>query len=299
MIRVKIYLLLFVALFSLSVSAEAQQNSISNGINYLQAIQLSEGSWSSNIVTEYYATDEILTTLNYLGQKYTDYTNGINWITSQSPINVDYISRSIALLDFTGNLNNLISDQNTDNGWGIGEGFSTDILDTALALSALKSVNYSNQTTISNAVLYLVTDQNTDGGWGFYAGDDSNVYMTALVLQTFDMFASTFNIKNSINTAVAYLLEHQNSDGGFGSSPSTVYETALSFLAIMNSGQGSTLPLQEAVNYITSTQSSDGSWNDDAYSKALKTIFLTLHIPFVNQYKIRRVHNARLPCRVS
>ena len=51
------------------------------------------------------------------------------------------------------------------------------IIDTALALSALKSVNYSNQTTISNAILYLVTNQNTDGGWGFYAGDESNIFL--------------------------------------------------------------------------------------------------------------------------
>ena len=106
--------------------------------------------------------------------------------------------------------------------------------------------------------------------------------MTAMVLQTFDMFASTFNIKNSITNAAAYLLAHQKSDGGFGSSPSTVYETALSFLALLESGQGSALPLQQAINYITTTQSADGSWNEDAYSTALKMIFLTLHMPFVN-----------------
>ena len=242
MIRIKIYLLLFCSLFFLPLSVNAQQGAISNGINYLQATQLSEGSWSSNIVTEYYATNEVLTTLNDLGQKYTDYTNGINWITSQALYNVDRISRSIVLLSSTGNLSNLLSYQNTDNGWGIGAGFSSDTLDTALALDALQSVNYSNQMTISNAILYLVTNQNSDGGWGFYAGDDSNVYMTALVLQTFDMFVSTFNIKNSISNAVAYLVAHQNSDGGFGSSPSTVYETALSFLALLGSGQGKPCP---------------------------------------------------------
>ena len=116
----------------------------------------------------------------------------------------------------------------------------------------MKSVNYSNQTTISNAILYLVTNQNTDGGWGFYAGDDSNVYMTALVLQTLNMFNSTFNLRNSINTATAYLLAHQNSDGGFGSSPSTVYETALSFLALLGSGHGKALPLHRSRAYIRS-----------------------------------------------
>ena len=159
MIRAKIYLLLFVSLFSLPLSVEAQQSPISNGINYLQATQLTNGSWSSNVVTDYYATNEVLTTLNDLGQKYTDYTNGIDWITSQPLYNVDRISRSIALLSSTGNLSNLLSYQNLDNGWGIGELFSSDTLNTTLALSALKSVNYSNQSAISNAVLYLVTNR--------------------------------------------------------------------------------------------------------------------------------------------
>ncbi len=80
---------------------------------------------------------------------------------------------------------------NTSGVWGGYEGYGINNLDTVLALDALKSVNYSNQTTISNAVLYLVTNQNTDGGWGFYAGDDSNVYMTALVLQVFDVETGT------------------------------------------------------------------------------------------------------------
>ena len=194
MINAKIYLLLFISLFFLPLSANAQQSSISNGVNYLQAIQFSEGNWSSNIVAPYYATDEVLTTLNALGQKYTDYTNGVNWITSQSLYNVDRISRSIALLCSTDNISNLLAYQNIDNGWGIGELFSSDTLDTTLALDALNAVNYSNQATISNALLYLVTNQNTDGGWGFYAGDDSNVYMTAMVLQVFDELKVTYNL---------------------------------------------------------------------------------------------------------
>ena len=60
----------------------------------------------------------------------------------------------------------LLGLENSDNGWG-GDLSSTSMLnDTALALSALKSVNYSNQATISNAILYLITNQNSDGGWG-------------------------------------------------------------------------------------------------------------------------------------
>src|SRR3990172_4288614 len=49
----------------------------------------------------------------------------------------------------------------------------------------------------------------------------------------------------------------------------TFYETTLSIISLIESGQGTALPLQNAINYLTSTQSSNGSWNDDPYSTAL------------------------------
>jgi prenyltransferase beta subunit len=222
----------------------------------------------------------VIDTLQALSQTNTTlYSNASSWLQSQSISTTDYLSERIFTLISGGSDEVLLVSyiDPVSGVWGGYAGYNINNLDTTLALSALNAVNYSNQATIGNAILYLITNQNSDGGWGFYAGDDSNVYMTAMVLQTFDMFDSTINIKNSIQIAVAYLLAHQNSDGGFGSSPSTVYETALSFLAIMNSGQCSDLPLQNAINYITTTQSSDGSWNENAYSTAHKKILLTLH----------------------
>ncbi len=277
--------LLLVIIISLSsvFSAHAQSPTITNGFSWLMTNQNPDGSWGLQSNLTLINTTEVMDTLRYLEYTGTSYTEGVNWVSSYTATSTDDIAReTISLIDagisVSVPINTLTAYMNPDNGWGTGESFSSDTLDTALALSALKSVNYSNQTTISNAILYLVTNQNSDGGWGFYAGDDSNVYMTAMVLQTFDMFASTFNIKNSTTNIAAYLLAHQNADGGFGSSPSTVYETSLSFLALMGSNtplaplfRGET-PLQSAINYIATTQSADGSWNEDAYSTALKTI---------------------------
>ena len=307
-ILLKILLSLFI--FSLcSTSSFADTTAITDGFSWLTNNQSPNGSFGIT-ETAILDTTNVLDTLKLLQPINTSYLTGVSWLSSQNVTSTDFLARQIISLssagvDITSDLTNLIANENTDNGWGGDLSSTSMIIDTTLALNALNAVNYSSQATISNAVLYLATNQNSDGGWGFYAGDDSNVYMTAMVLQTFDMFASTFNIKNSITNAAAYLLAHQNSDGGFGSRPSTVYETALSFLALMGSNtpltplfRGET-PLQSAINYITTTQSADGSWNEDAYSTALKTIFLTLHMPFVNQYFIWRVHEDRLSCRVS
>ena len=284
--------ILFIPFLSL-----ADSPSITNGLSWLMSTQNSDGSFGITETT-ILDTTNVLDTLRLLQPTSTSYLTGVTWLSSQSVTSTDFLARQIISLSsvgvgITSDLTNLITNENTDNGWA-GDISSTSMLnDTTLALDALKAVNYSGQATISNAVLYLVTIQNTDGGWGFYAGDDSNVYMTAMVLQVFDEMKTTYNLSYPISNAAQYLLSHQNSDGGFGSSPSTVYETALAFLAIMNSGQGSALPLQNAMNYITATQSADGSWNEDAYSTTYKRILLTSNVLFIYRNSIRRVHEDR------
>ncbi len=94
----------------------------------------------------------------------------------------------------------------------------------------------------------------------------------AVVLNTLSQFKSTYDIRTPISNAVAYLLTKQKPDGGFGSSSSTVFETALSFESLVMSGSlGATIPkvMQNAINYLSSTQLPNGSWNDDPYSTAL------------------------------
>ncbi len=51
MIRTKSCLPLFALFFLLPVSANAQQGAINNGLKYLQASHLTDGSWSSSVVT--------------------------------------------------------------------------------------------------------------------------------------------------------------------------------------------------------------------------------------------------------
>ena len=214
----------------------ADSTTITNGLSWLTSTQNSDGSFGIT-ETSILDTTNVLDTLKLLQPTSTTYLTGVAWLSSQSVTSTDFLARQIINLSsagvgITSDLTNLIDNENIDNGWGGDISSTSMIIDTALALSALKSVNYSNQTTISNAILYLVTNQNSDGGWGFYAGDDSNVYMTAMVLQVFDELKATYNLSFPISNAAQYLLSHQNSDGGFGSSPSTVYETALSFLAL-------------------------------------------------------------------
>ncbi len=266
-----------ITIVMLSVPSFAQSTAITNGLNWLSSNQNMDGSFGNVVPAR--DTPEVAVTLKYLNPTGPNYQNAINWINSNIPSNNDYLARKINSLALSGGdvsslLTSLDSSQNADGGWGLSSNHTVgELLTTALSLLTLKAANYTDQTVINNAITYLLNNQNTDGGWAFRQaqGDetyDSNVYMTALVSWTLQQFPQTTSIATAVNKATSYLIAHQNADGGFGSSPSTVYETALAFEALISSGQAS-LPLQNAINYLTTTQLADGSWNDDPYSTAL------------------------------
>ncbi len=260
---------------------------IENGLSWFSTNQNPDGGWGSNADLSVLDTSTVLDTFKFLNVNTSEYSNGVAWLNAQSPTATDFLSRKVTSLYMAGadvsiDLSTLVSNRNSDGGWG-GDADSTSMInDTALALQALKAVNYPDQNIISSAITYLTNTQNTDGGWGFYPstcsgcndGDDSNVYMTAFVSSTLQQFPRTTSLATAINKAIYYLIVHQNPDGGFGSggaSPtptSTVYETALTYLALADVTTDATI-LGNAINYLTFTQSSDGSWLEDPYSTAL------------------------------
>ena len=201
------------------------------------------------------------------------------WLQTQGLDTTDYLSGRIHALSVAGADNTLLIsyiDETYTNAWGGYDEYDVNNLDTVLALQALNKINYQDQNTISSVLSFIISNQNPDGGFGLYQGDpspgsgqaESNVYMTALVLQTLSQFKTAYDLNTPIANAVAYLLANQNADGGWGTagigtgggtSGSTVYETALSLIALVNgnTGQGTAQPLQEAIQnaiaYLTAT----------------------------------------------
>ena len=236
-----VYFVLFVSI------AHAQLPQISSGLNYLSSSQNTEGAWStdSSVVDTTAATVSALESMKLLNQTTgTPYTAGISWLQGLSPQSIGYIAERVRALSLgDGSANELIAALDPITGaWGGGEGYEIDVLDTSIVLGALKSVNYADITRIFKTIEYLTTQQNIDGGWGFTQGDDSNVFVTAHVLSTLSQFKSLYIMDQQLTNAAAFLLSKQNLDGGFGSSPSTVYETALALIALIESGQGTAVP---------------------------------------------------------
>ena len=283
--RRKLLCLMFVLiLILLYLASRASAQQIPNGLNYLTTVQNLDGSWgnSASNTDPLRATVAVIGALQALNQTTTsNYANAISWLQDQSLDTTDYLSERIYTLSVAGVEKDLLLSYLDElvKAWGGYDDYGINTLDTALALLALKRINYSDQNIISSALGFLLSSQNPDGGWGFYPSacsnceaDPSNVYITAMVLRTLSEYKTIYNLETAINNGVAYLLTKQNPDGGFGTSPSTICETALAFEALVLSGSlGATSPpvINPAINYLTSTQLPNGSWNDDPYSTAL------------------------------
>ena len=275
-------ILILVAIILLSIitsSAFAQSPQISTGLTWLNSAQTTTGNWPGVETNEYYSTAAALDAVYALEPTSPVYTAGLQWMNVQMESPTDYLSRRIIALKRAGmnvssELEGLLLYRNSAGSWGATVGFDgniLDIIDTTLALTALNTAGYSDYPVLFQAVNFLTTNQNADGGWGVASGTTSNVYVTATVLKTLALYNNiTFNVQSSVSKAAAYLLSKQNPDNGFGSSPSNVYETALALDALIASGANNiTTVVSNGVGYLTTTQLSDGSWNDDPYYTAL------------------------------
>lgn len=256
-----------------ALPCQAQSAGVESGLSWLSSVQNTDGSWGVQTELTLVYSTEAVNALKFTGTGSTNYTAGIAWLNQQAVTSTDELSRQIYSLFSSGIgssalISTLLSYRNSDGGWSYNNTPASDALDTALALQALKAANYSDATVLYQAITFLTTNQNSDGGWGFYSGNESNVYTTAIVSATLQKFSQTTSIASAINKATSFLIAHQNTDGGFGSSPSTVYETALAYEAVANVITDATV-LGSAVNYLTTTQASDGSWGQDPYNTAL------------------------------
>jgi Squalene-hopene cyclase C-terminal domain/Thrombospondin type 3 repeat/Prenyltransferase and squalene oxidase repeat len=125
-----------------------------------------------------------------------------------------------------------------------------------------------NSSVLVNPLAYLLEAQNTDRGWGLSRGSDSNIYITAKVLLTLEGFAD-YDFGNALDDGVQWLINQQNMDGGFGANGSSIYETAISYLAMIHFDPSSSEAAQ-AKTFIESSQEVNGSWgDDDTYQTAM------------------------------
>ncbi|MBI5075032.1 MAG: PD40 domain-containing protein [Nitrospirae bacterium] len=247
---------------------------IEDGVAWLMNDQKPEGHWLDITQTAERDTAEAARSLKNFAVAQQNYSLGLQWLNSIASDNTDYLSRKIEAMaqagqDVTMLLQTLISRQNLDGGWGSNREYMSSTADTASVLKAFSVAGYADPSAIGKAVAYLKAKQNPDQGWG--SDNVSTIQSTANVLTAFNrlqLSADSYQLTDYIANGFAWLLQKQNPDGGFGNSPSTIYDTAHTLLTLGVFD----IPMEianKAVQYILSSQSEDGSWNESAYQTAL------------------------------
>jgi flagellar hook assembly protein FlgD len=245
--------------------------SFAGGIDWLKNMQNDDGSWGDSNLLGFLETIEVLQTFVAVSE-----TSGVNdgllYLENRFPENTDFIARKLSLFaranrDFYSIQQQLLSQRNMEGRFGFSQNYQSSTWETALALNALKDAGL-DMDELYPSIQFLVTNQNTDGGFGYFQGDSSRTQSTAYSLYVLSRFKSVPGVPSAIERMVDWLKVQQNPDSGFGDEGSTIYETALSWLALRSVNMA-TQERKEALNHIYVRQDANGSWNNSIYETAL------------------------------
>ena len=243
------------------------------GQRWLETRQRADGAWADDPATAGRDSAVVLGLLSALNPGFAGLAKGLGWLTQQPTNNTDYLARSLRTRALLGRSPlsaslavELTNRQNGDGGWALGGGYLSDPLDTALALQALRLRAEANDGALAAGVAYLLGQQNGDGGWGQLAGGASRTTVTAEVLNALRGEATA---AAALERGKGFLVGRQNADGGFGDSPSSEHDTAQALLALMALNASGDIDAAKAIQYLSSAQRADGSWQGSGYATAL------------------------------
>ncbi|MFZ6640832.1 carboxypeptidase regulatory-like domain-containing protein [Undibacterium sp. TC4M20W] len=254
-------------MFFAAGSGSAQTSvSITNGLKWLNLQVQADGhlkSEATSIATPLQAGSEAAQTLQLLASS----PGALNsLIVSDQDASTEYLARRIiAQAAVQGDVSVLVAALsariNADGGFASAPGYSSSVLDTSLALLALKRTGRTDG--VANAIAYLQAAQQTDGSFQLMGRTD--IYSSVYALAAYRAHASSFALSTSIQSSVNFLLSQQSSPGTWNNS---VFLSALAYENLHDFIPAA--PMASALqNYILSTQMPDGSWGGDPYQTAV------------------------------
>jgi len=135
----------------------------------------------------------------------------------------------------------------------------------------------SDQPAVKKAMAFIMNEQEYDGAW-FGRWGVNYIYGIGSVLPALEALGTDMT-QEFVNGAVQWLVDHQNEDGGWGEScssyvdaayrgrgPSTASQTAWALMALLSAGKGSSRSSKIGIEYLLSTQDSDGTWSEPYFT---------------------------------
>ncbi|WP_422447691.1 carboxypeptidase regulatory-like domain-containing protein [Endozoicomonas sp. ALB091] len=174
-------------------------------------------------------------------------------------------------------LDEILSRQNQDGGFGSHEGYDSSVFDTAVALYAISQVS-QDQMAEAAAIQYLLDRQDKSGAYSVYDSNESSIPVTSLVYTALQPYRFKYkDIPDALREIGYYLLENPPVDSGLDG----VWKKSIALLAIIPEIRDSRL-YSTQVNELKASQLSDGSWGGDVFVTALslRALHLASNITF-------------------
>ncbi|HEX9059020.1 MAG TPA: prenyltransferase/squalene oxidase repeat-containing protein, partial [Clostridia bacterium] len=275
-LRSLIVYLVTLALISTSIStvfadepSKDYKSSIDSALNWLSTNQSPDGSWGDG--SNLRDTSEIAGYLKENSYHADSVSKAGIWLCSQDAINNDFAAHELQFINDkkTHNemLNNLLSTQNDDGGWGLAQYFESDVLDTVIVLEALLSEKSPNLEAIKKGISYIINNQDSSGGWSYLPGSSCEIFLTAktaLLLGNFTRITGLggTELSTSIKRSSEYLVSNQLPDKTWGTDIDSLPGTLIAYRVLLRgSGIKAVSSLEDT---ILSLQDKDGSFSKDA-----------------------------------
>ena len=171
---------------------------------------------------------------------------------------------------------------------------------TARVLEMLGQCNLSMEASkVQQAITYLLQEQETDGSW-FGRWGVNYIYGTSSALSALALIAPEA-CKNQLDRGAAWLVQSQNASGGWGETcrsyddPAlkgkgncTASQTAWALIGLLAATSATGFNAEKAIDlgidYLISTQNSDGSWNESEFTGTGFPSHFYLKYHFYQQY---------------
>ena len=198
----------------------------------------------------------------------------------------EYFSRAIILALRLGEagdsavLDQLLSRQNPDGGFGDRPGYTSTVYDTAFALHAMAMTGMRTTPESARAVAFLRDSQHADGSFGIDRFNNSTPYLSALAVRALAAYQYVYNISETLERGRNYLLSLSET----GSDWPTDWEAAQFLLAVVPGTTNSSL-YQGSLNWLKAQQLANGSWQNDVFATALaiQALHLSENIRFPSE----------------
>lgn len=243
-----------------------QESAITNAVEWLNSVK-ANGIWGdSNLVNE---TCEVLQVFNMLDID-TNVSDAYSWLDKNGyAANNDSLSRYIAINTANNDaLTKLLGNQNEDGGFGLTSDYTSDTLDSLLAMEALMNTEDKCQDEVELLISYLISVQNEDGGWGNNRKSGSNAVFTARIADaifnyTFQNFLQADAVTDSLEKAAAYLKNIDYNDFSDENIKQSLY--VYNFLCDYSKIADST----EFIQNLITVQNENGSFYEDINTTCL------------------------------